>query len=101
MLDNEDGLELHMVARLRLARLILDQGDYDSALSLIENTQTGPFTAAYEEVRGDALSVKGSKQDARSAYLRSLANLEPTNRSRERIQMKLDDLGVAEDDTAQ
>ena len=101
VLQNENGLELQRVARLRLARLVLDQDDYDGALSLIENTEPGPFTAAYEEVRGDALSRKGSKQDARSAYLRSLAHLEPTNRSRERIQMKLDDLGVAEDHAVQ
>jgi predicted negative regulator of RcsB-dependent stress response len=101
VLQSEDGLELHIVARLRLARLMIDQDDYDGALSLIESTETGPFTAAYEEVRGDALSAKGSKQEARSAYLRSLANLEPTNRSRERIQMKLDDLGIAEDHAAQ
>lgn len=101
VLQSEDGLELHIIARLRLARLMIDQDDYDGALSLIESTETGPFTAAYEEVRGDALSAKGRKQEARSAYLRSLANLEPTNRSRERIQMKLDDLGIAEDHAAQ
>ena len=101
VLENEDGLGLHMIARLRLARLMLGEDDYDSALLLVEDTETGPFTAAYEEIRGDALAVKGSKEDARAAYLRSLANLEPTNRSRERIQMKLDDLGVAEDHAAQ
>lgn len=101
VLQNEDGLELHMVARLRLARLLLAQDDYDSALSLVENAETGPFAAAYEEVRGDALAAKGDIKEARLAYMRSFTNLEPTSRSRDRIQMKIDDLGIADDQSTQ
>ena len=47
----------------------------------------------HNEVRGDVLVAKGEPERARSAYEKALANLPTGGPMRNRIQMKLDDLG--------
>lgn len=61
------------LANLRLARVLVAQGDNDAALTLVK----GDFPAAYmsliEEIRGDALAAKGDIDAAREAYDRALS----------------------------
>ena len=87
-------LDIQQVARLRLARLLLDQQAYAEALSLLEGGEPGTFTAPYEEIRGDILAVQGQPDAARAAYQKALAALPPVGPNRDRVQMKLDDLGT-------
>jgi predicted negative regulator of RcsB-dependent stress response len=47
-------------------------------------------------VRGDALVALNRKEDARAAYNDALANLDPNSPNRAFVQMKLSDLGGAE-----
>lgn len=88
--------ELQMVARLRLARVLLGEGDYEGALGLLDGVDPGSFRAGYEELRGDVLLAQGHRDRARSAYKAALANIGPVGENRQRIQMKLDDLGRLE-----
>ena len=44
--------ELIPVARLRLARLMLDAGEYDDALAELDRVGAGPFRARVAELRG-------------------------------------------------
>jgi predicted negative regulator of RcsB-dependent stress response len=60
--------ELAMVARLRLARVQIAQGNADSALATLGTAQTGAFAARYHEVRGDAYYAKGDKAAALREY---------------------------------
>lgn len=84
--------QLSMIARLHLARLHLDEGRPDAALSILEAIPSGPFLGLAAELRGDALLAKGQRAQAREAYLAALANrVSPGGHAL--LQMKIDDLG--------
>ena len=93
-LDNTDSDEFRHLARLRLSRLLLGEGDKDAALSLIENVDTGKFAASYFELRGDILIQQGDTKAAQDAYIQSLANQNSIRGNQSVVQMKLDDLGA-------
>lgn len=60
--------QLALMARLRAARLLLEKGKPDEALATLKVEQTGAFSLAYAETRGDALLAKGDKDGALKAY---------------------------------
>ncbi len=94
VIDNASFSQLSQVATLRLARLLLQDGNPDAALSLLtENSPVG-LEAAYEETRGDILVAKGDLSGARTAYAHALSSLSVGSSSRDLLQMKLDDLGT-------
>ena len=73
VLDNTDSDEFRHLARLRLSRLLLIEGDKDAALSLIEKVDSGKFAASYHELRGDILLQQGDPKAAQDAYAQALA----------------------------
>ncbi len=87
--DNTDSDEFKHLARLRLARLLLEEGNKDAALSLIEKIDTGKFAPNYHELRGDILSQQGESKAARDAYTQALGIRD----NQPLVQMKLDDIG--------
>ena len=93
-MDHAEGLEVPRIARLRLARLLLHEEAYAEALALLGTTEPASFIAPYEEVRGDILTAQGDRKDARAAYEKALAALPPFGGNRDRVQMKIDDLGT-------
>ena len=93
-LDNTDSDEFRHLARLRLSRLLLGEGDKDTALSLIGNVDMGKFAASYFELRGDILIQQGDAKAAQDAYIQSLANQNSIRGNQSVVQMKLDDLGA-------
>lgn len=68
---------LHPVARLRLARVQLSQGDPDAALATLGGDAPAGFAAAYAEVRGDIEAERGNREQARLAYQEAMDNLLP------------------------
>jgi predicted negative regulator of RcsB-dependent stress response len=68
VLNTTPDLELKLVARLRLARVQLAQGQPDAALQTLATPDPGAFAARYDEVRGDALLAKGDRAGALKAY---------------------------------
>lgn len=100
-LDKASQPELRKVARLRLARLSLDEKDYDGALALLDDPAAGAFGAAFAEQRGDVLLARGDSDGAREAYSRALARMSADSRARQRVQLKLEDLGAGTGATAQ
>ncbi len=94
VVDHSSFPQLSQVATLRLARLILQEGDPGAALSLLAEKAPSGLEAAYEETRGDVLVAKGNLSEARTAYARALSNLSAGSSNRNLLQMKLDDLGA-------
>lgn len=94
-LENVDNNELRHIIKLRLARLLLADGDEDAALSLLEDHEdAGNFLSDYLEVRGDILLQQGDIEAARDNYQRALTNYnEKANKSI--LQLKINDLGGA------
>jgi len=82
------------LARLRLSRLLLTEGDKDAALSLIEKGDSGKFASSYHELRGDILLQQGDSKAAQDAYTQALATQNSIRSNQSIVQMKLDDLGV-------
>ncbi len=60
--------ELALMARLRAARIQVDQNKPDEALTLLAGVAPGAYAASFAEVRGDALHAKGDKAAALKAY---------------------------------
>ncbi len=88
----EQGLE--MIARVRLAAVQMQMEQADAALATLNVAYPVPFTAAFEELKGDILVRQGDHDAAREAYLKArLAN--PSVADPQLLQRKLDDLGVS------
>jgi predicted negative regulator of RcsB-dependent stress response len=60
--------ELALLARLRAARIQVDQNKPDDALTMLTGAAVGAYAASFAEVRGDALYAKGDKAAALKAY---------------------------------
>lgn len=87
--------EHRMIARLRLAGILLDEKAYDEGLALLSVPQAGAFAGAVADRRGDLLLAQGKRDEARAAYTSALEALERNSALRPLVQMKLDSLGGA------
>lgn len=92
-LDNAAQPELEHIARLRLARVMLDRDEKSAALSLVASVKGDAFAAQYEELRGDIQLAMGQPDAARASYQRAFTLLAPDSGQKALLQMKLDDLG--------
>lgn len=91
VLDNSKQTEFLHMARIRMAAVMLAEGNADGALSLINTVEAGEYLPLYEELKGDIYAAKSQKGQARSAYERALKANDKGDNSM--LQMKLDDLG--------
>ncbi len=85
--------ELAHVARLRLARLLIQTGKHDEALQLLDVAKAGAFAAQVREIRGDALVAKGDAQGARAEYAAALDPAAKGSIDRPTVELKLRDVG--------
>ncbi|HFD92425.1 MAG TPA: tetratricopeptide repeat protein [Gammaproteobacteria bacterium] len=92
VIDNADLPELKNVARLRLARIQLAEGNAQQALATLSGIEGNAFAAAAEEIRGDAYMAQGDTGAARTAYQKALDVSEPGSDTR-LLRMKLDNIG--------
>jgi predicted negative regulator of RcsB-dependent stress response len=83
----DQGIE--QIARLRLARVLLSDGDHTAATSLLTNVSPA-FAGEFAELRGDIAAASNDFDSARKAYQEAI-DLEAGNRMM--IEMKIDDLG--------
>lgn len=86
---------IRIIARDRLARVLLDQGSAEEALEVIQaETEIEGFEARFAETRGDILHALGRKDDAVAAYQTALDELEAGAGDRQTLELKLESLGV-------
>lgn len=84
---------LSRIAALRLARVLLDQGDLDRALSIAAKyADSGSFGGDFAAIQGDIAASQGRYADARQAYERAMAAGASLSQL---IQLKLDNLPSA------
>jgi predicted negative regulator of RcsB-dependent stress response len=84
------------LAGVRLARVEIGQGKAQDALDLLAKLPASAYSAQIGELRGDALAALGKKDEARAAYVEAMANLDKGAPTRRFVEMKLADLGGAE-----
>lgn len=93
---------IHNVARMRLARVRLQQQQYEAALEALSGADpNSAYAPRIHELRGDVYYAMGRVPDARDAYQSALGPGEPGVIDRVFVQAKLDNLGVAEETTAE
>lgn len=91
ILSNSPREEFEHIVRLRLARVLIAADKLADAEKTLSISNTGDFSASYEELRGDILVKQNKIDEARQAYKKALAN--DTGDSNPILRMKLDDLG--------
>jgi predicted negative regulator of RcsB-dependent stress response len=92
---------VQVIARERLARLRLSQGDTDAALKLLdESPSVVGFEAQFAEIRGDIYMTNGEAEMAIASYQTALNELEEGVGNREILKIKLEALGATVADAA-
>jgi len=99
-IENAKPEPVRVIARERLARLRLSQGDTTAASELLDGaaSETG-FESQFAEIRGDIHLAKGETELAIQSYESALEALEEGVGNRELLKIKLETLGapVSED----
>jgi len=93
-MHNATDVSVQHSARLRLGRLLLDQGEPEAALALMTIKETNGFASEYEELKGDALLAKGDRLAARRAYQAAIGALARDSSYAQALSMKRDNLGA-------
>lgn len=94
LLDAEFHPWLQDLARMRLARLLQEQGDGDAALAALAEVRSPGFGSHALELEGDIHLQRGERELAHEAYVSAFLDLQE-GESRPMLKMKLDDTAAA------
>lgn len=92
VIDRPATRPLEHTARLRLARIHIEQGDHDAALVQLNRSYPEAWQGQVLELRGDVMRAREQLDDARDAYARALDMLGQDSGARDRVRMKLNDV---------
>jgi predicted negative regulator of RcsB-dependent stress response len=98
VMESSRDPELSLVARLRLARVQLAQGEHDAALATLDSVASTGVDARIAELRGDALYAKGDHAGALAAFRQAqeaAAGAPPGLVDGELLSYKIDELATA------
>lgn len=96
VVDNgsEDGYKA--LARVRLAGILLDEKDYDQALSALSGSVPDQFVSLIEDRKGDIYLAQNKLEEARAAYKTAYEKASPEDPGRKLIKLKLEEVGIGE-----
>jgi predicted negative regulator of RcsB-dependent stress response len=80
------------IARIRLARVYLEQNKANDALKSVEKIKDKAYQGLSEEMQGDAFVQLNQLDQARTAYQAALKEYQDANISRPFLEMKMNDL---------
>ena len=92
VMEHSKDRDLQHIARLRLARVLIDQSKPDEAIALLSG-EAGAFSGRYHEVRGDAYFAKHELQKAAGEYRSALADGR-SEMDQALLTLKIADLGI-------
>jgi predicted negative regulator of RcsB-dependent stress response len=94
-MNNAEPAPVQIIARTRLARLRLSQGDADAAVKLLDGAPSElGFEAQFAEIRGDIHLANGDTERAIQSYQTSLDLLDEGVGNREYLTVKMEALGA-------
>jgi|SRR5690606_2014456 predicted negative regulator of RcsB-dependent stress response len=96
MVEKDDDEILVLVARLRLASILIEQEAFDEARRVLDVEVPPAFAGLYADRRGDIALAQGRVDEAREAWSRALETLGPATSIARLVQLKLDSLGASE-----
>lgn len=100
LLDAKPDKATELLARKRLARLLIQQNKLDQALEVVSIDYATDYAAAFEEIKGDLHAARGDIELARMAYQKARL-AQPGPEDVNYLQQKLDDLGEPESESDQ
>lgn len=95
VIDNSHQAALRQIARLRLARLYIEDKQPENAINILKKSDDKGFDGLVNEVRGDAYLVMHHDSEAQSAYQLALQELPHSDEVRPLLEMKLDNIAIA------
>jgi predicted negative regulator of RcsB-dependent stress response len=95
VVENGYPRAMAVIARARLARVLLEQGSTDEALAVLqaEGNITG-FESRFAEIQGDIYLAQGKMGESIAAYQEALDTLEAGEGDRATLVLKLESLGA-------
>lgn len=100
VIQNARKSGLKDVARIRLARVLIEENRLNEAKRNLDGVENPSFEPTVNEIRGDIRLIEGDVAGAREAYRRTLSSDDVTGATRERVQMKMDDLGTHDESSS-
>jgi predicted negative regulator of RcsB-dependent stress response len=94
VMNNSKDSELRHIARLRLARVLIDQGKPDDAIKALAQDSWGAFVARAHEVRGDAFYANKDVKSALTEYRAAQNGGDASSVNSALLQLKIADLGT-------
>jgi predicted negative regulator of RcsB-dependent stress response len=95
VVENGYPKAMSVIARVRLARVLLKLGTTDKALEVLQaESNIFGFESRYAEVRGDIYQAQGKVSEAIAAYLEAFNTLEAGEGDRATLVLKLESLGA-------
>jgi predicted negative regulator of RcsB-dependent stress response len=95
VMNESKDTELRQIARLRLARILTDQGKAEQAIKTLAEAAPPAFAARYHEVRGDAFFAQKDMSHAAAEYQAALAAADTGGVDASLLELKIQDLGAA------
>jgi predicted negative regulator of RcsB-dependent stress response len=93
-LDKTGSETLRPLLRLRLARVMVAEGNLDGAEALLAQSRPeSAFAPLYNELQGDILAARGAVAEARAEYEIALAALPQESSEHRLLQLKYDNTG--------
>ena len=90
-----------VLARLRLAGVLMDEKKLDEALAALPAVEAGkPYAALVDDRRGDILHAQGKAEAARAAWQAAYKAMDPATDYRRLVDAKLTSLGAPPDAAA-
>lgn len=93
--ENAREDEYRTVARLRLAAVLLAQKKGEDALKVLDGATAAGFEGLVADRRGDVLAALGRADDARAAWTKAYAAIDPKVEYRRLVEAKLTAAGAA------
>jgi predicted negative regulator of RcsB-dependent stress response len=88
-LDKTDSEALRPLVRLRLARVMVAEGNLDGAEALLaQSPAEGAYAPLVTELKGDIHAARGAVAEARAAYEIALTSLPPDSAEHRLLQLK-------------
>lgn len=97
VVENSHRFPTKLLAETRLARILIEQKDYEGALAVLEGSRedTG-YSTLIEELKGDVYVLQGRAQEARKAYANAMMAGPSGASERPWLKMKADDMSMEE-----
>lgn len=89
-IDNASDPADRTLARLRLARVLLDSGELERMQQLMSELEVGGYESEYRELLGDLAMAQGDPETARTAYESALEHLPEQSGFADMLNLKLD-----------